>query len=169
MNRIPFALAFAFSVLVSAAAQAEDISVDGIKISNPWVRATPKRAPVGGGYLTITNTGITADRLVGGASDASDKFEIHEMSMDHGVMKMRPLANGLEIKPGATIELKPGGYHLMFIGLKKPFEQGQQMTATLQFEKAGKVTVKFVVESMGAQSGGQKMQDMGGMKMDHGH
>ena len=63
--------------------------------------------------MKITNTGTTPDRLVGGATEVAKRFEIHEMSMDGGVMKMRELANGLEIPPGATVELKPGSYHLM--------------------------------------------------------
>ncbi len=71
---------------------AEEITAGNLKISAAWVRATPKGAPVGGGYLTITNTGTTPDRLVGGSSDVSNTFEVHEMSMDNGVMKMRPVA-----------------------------------------------------------------------------
>ena len=76
--------------------------------------------------------------------------------MDNGVMKMRELAKGLEIKPGQTVEFKPGGYHVMFVGLNKPLEQGRaRVNATLQFEKAGKVDVYFLVEGIGAQSGGR--------------
>ena len=86
-------------------AQAEDITVGRLKISSPWVRATPKGAPVGGGYMIISNGGDTSDRLIDGTSDASNRFEIHEMRMDNGVMKMRPIAGGIEIKPGQTIEL----------------------------------------------------------------
>ena len=87
------------------------------------------------------------------------------MGMDNGVMKMRPVTKGLEIKPGQTIELKPGGYHLMFVGLKSPFEQGQRVKATLDFEKAGRVPVDFTVEGIGAQTGGASS---GGMQMQHG-
>jgi periplasmic copper chaperone A len=145
---------------VSVPVQAEDAAVGSLKISAPWVRATPKGAPVGGGYMTITNNGSVADRLVGGTSDASTRFEIHEMSMDGGVMKMRPVG-GIEIKPGQSIEFKPGGYHVMFVGLKQSFEQGQRIKATLQFEKAGNVAVNFNVEGIGAQTGGANKQ--------HGH
>jgi len=145
---------------VSVPAQAEDATVGSLKISAPWVRATPKGAPVGGGYMTITNSGNVADRLVGGTSDASSRFEIHEMSMEGGVMKMRPVG-GIEIKPGQSVEFKPGGYHVMFVGLKQSFEQGQHVKATLQFEKAGNVAVNFNVEGIGAQTGGANKQ--------HGH
>jgi len=146
--------------------QADDITVGGLKISTPWVRATPKGAPVGGGFMTITNTSSAPDRLVGGSADVSSRFEIHQMSMDNGVMKMRPVGKGLEIKPGQTIEFKPGGYHVMFVGLNKPFEEGQHVKATLEFEKAGKVDVDFAVKSVGAQTGSAAS---GGMQTQHGH
>src|SRR5215475_7324482 len=146
------AVAVLFGVWAGSA-DAEDITVGALKISGPWARATPKGAPVGGAYMTITNTGNVSDRLVGGSSDVSNHFEIHEMSMDNGVMKMRPLEKGLEIKPGQTVEFKPGGYHFMFVGLKKPFEEGQHVKATLAFEKAGNVAVDFAVRGIGAQTG----------------
>src|SRR5262249_19550538 len=84
---------------------AGDYRVGSLDIAGPWSRATPKGASVGAGYLTIKNTGTTADRLVGGSSDAAAAFEVHEMSMNNGVMKMRPVKGGLEIKPGETVEL----------------------------------------------------------------
>ena len=121
-----------------------------LQITGVWARATPKGAPVGGGYFKITNNGNAPDRLVSGSSPVSRKFELHEMSMSGGVAKMRELTNGLEIKPGETIELKPGGSHVMFVGLKQPLERGKPFAATLQFEKAGKVEVEFKVEPIGA-------------------
>ena len=158
--------------LSAAPAFAADYSVGALKIHDPWARATPKGAPVGGGYLTITNTGTAPDRLVGGATDVSKGFEIHEMSMDKGVMKMRLMPNGLEIKPGETVTFKPSGYHLMFTGLKSQLTKGGQVDATLRFEKAGEVKVQFAVAGIGAMapdggnpSGG--MHDMPGMKMGH--
>ena len=155
-------------------AHADDVAAGSVKISAPWARATPKGAAVGVGYMTITNNGSAPDRLLGGASDVSNRFEIHEMSMDNGVMRMRPMAKGIEIKPGQSVELKPGGNHVMFVGLKKPFAQGEHVKATLAFEKAGKVDVDFTVESIGAQSpstaggGNRAMPGMGG-GMKHGH
>jgi len=154
-------------------AHADDVAAGSVKISAPWARATPKGAAVGVGYMTITNNGSAPDRLIGGASDVSNRFEIHEMTMDNGVMRMRPMAKGFEIKPGQSVELKPGGNHVMFVGLKKPLAQGEHVKATLAFEKAGKVDVDFTVESIGAQSpgsaggGNRAMPGMGGMK--HGH
>jgi len=154
MFRFAFVMAVTAAALCAAPASAHDFTAGSLKIDHPWARATPKGASVGGGYLKITNTGPAADRLIGGSSDVSKRFEVHEMTVQNGVMKMRPVTSGLEIKPGATVELKPGGYHVMFVGLKKPLVEGQHVDATLQFEKAGKVPVYFVVEGIGAQSGG---------------
>ena len=134
-------------------AQAEDVTVGSLKISAAWARATPKGASIGGGYMKITNSGAAPDRLVGGSTDAANRFEVHEMSMDNGVMKMRPVSTGLEIKPGQTVELKPGGYHVMFVGLKQQLKQGDHFNAQLMFEKAGKVDVDFAVEGIGAKIG----------------
>ncbi len=138
------------AALLSVPALAHDYTVGSLKIGHPWARATPKGAPVGGGYLSITNTGSEPDRFIGGSSQISKKFEIHAMSMDHGVMKMRELGDGLEIQPGQTVTLKPGGYHVMFVNLNQPLKQGDKIPATLDFAKAGKVQVEFVVEGIGA-------------------
>lgn len=148
-------------------AQAEDVTVGPLKISAPWARATPKGAGVGGAYFKITNAGTAPDRLIGGSTDVAAQFEIHEMKMDGGVMKMRPVADGLEIKPGQTVELAPGGYHVMLMGLKKQLVEGQHFKATLEFAKAGKIDADFAVQGVGAKSVGDDhaMPGMGGMKM----
>lgn len=124
-----------------------------LTVTSPWTRATPGGAKIAGGYLKITNNGASADRFVGAKSGAADRVEIYEMSMSDGVMKMRPLPNGLEIKPGETVELKPGGYHLMFMDLKQPLKPGDTLKATLQFEKAGSLDVNFSVNALGATGG----------------
>jgi copper(I)-binding protein len=146
-------------LFLSGGAAAENYTVGAIEISNPWARATPKGAPVGGAYMTITNKGTEADRLIGGASPAAAKLEVHQMSMDNGVMSMRPAPGGLEIKPGQMVVLGPGSFHLMLLGLKQPLTQGERLKATLEFAKAGKLDVEYVVESIGAQ---------GPSPMDHG-
>jgi len=173
MRRLAIVIAATLAVSLALPAHAEDVAADSVKISAPWARATPKGAAVGAGYMTITNNGSTPDRLVGGASEVASDFEIHEMRMDNGVMRMRQITNGLEIKPGQSVELKPGGNHVMFLGLKKPLAQGEHVKATLAFEKAGKVDVDFTVESIGAQkpdsAGGGHDHAMPGMKMQHGH
>jgi copper(I)-binding protein len=76
------------------------------------------------------------------------------MRMEGDVMRMRPLQQGLEIKPGQTVTLAPGGYHVMFVGLKAPLKQGERIVGQLVFEKAGTVNVEYVVESIGAKSSG---------------
>ena len=135
--------------LVADVAVAHEYKAGALEIKHPWARATPKGAAVAGGYMTIINKGTAPDRLVGFSSLVAGKFEIHEMSMDNGVMKMRPIVNGIEIKPGQTVEFKPGSYHLMFMGLKQPFEQGKRVKGTLEFERAGKVEIEYVVEAIG--------------------
>jgi copper(I)-binding protein len=155
---------------------ADEIKAGDLVITQAWSRATPKGAKAGAGYLTIENKGSTPDRLIGGSADVAGKVEIHEMAMSKGVMKMRPLENGLVIEPGKTIKLAPGGYHMMLMDLKSPLKQGDKLPVTLEFEKAGKVAVSFDVESVGAQgpagapgTGGKmdmkKMPDHSGMKM----
>jgi copper(I)-binding protein len=135
--------------LAASAASAHDYKIGSLSIGHPWSRATPKGATLGAGYLKITNNGSEPDRLIGGSADFAGRFEIHEMKMEGGVMKMRSLPNGIEIKPGQTVELKPGGYHLMFPALKAPLEQGKKVKGTLRFEKAGSVDVEYAVEAMG--------------------
>jgi uncharacterized protein YcnI/copper(I)-binding protein len=143
---------------VSNAASAQTPSNDrtfqvgSLKISNPWTRATPGGATVAAGYVTIANTGTDTDRLIGGSFPVSARVEVHDMTMTDGVMKMRELADGLEIKPGATVTLAPGGLHLMMMDLKQPVEVGAPIKAQLKFEKAGPVDVEFTVSPIGSQS-----------------
>lgn len=118
-------------------------------IETPWARATPGGAKVAGGYMKITNTGSESDRLTGGSVPFAARFEVHEMSMDGGMMKMRQLADGLEIKPGQSVELKPGGYHVMFMDLKQGLKEGQTVKGELIFEKAGRVAIEYRVGPIG--------------------
>jgi periplasmic copper chaperone A len=142
----------ATSALSGAPASAADYKVGALEIESPWSRAVPKGAKVAVGYMTIKNTGTEPDRLVSGATPVAGGFMVHEMTMDNGVMKMRPLASGLEIKPGETVELKPGSFHIMMTDLKRPIQRGKPFKATLKFEKAGDVDVDFAVEAVGASS-----------------
>jgi hypothetical protein len=121
-----------------------------MEVSKPWARATPAAAPVGAGYLVLINRGSEADRLVSGSTEVAERIEVHEMSMDNGVMKMRELPGGLEVKPGATAELKPGGNHLMLVGLRRALKEGERFKALLTFEKSGKAEVEFIVQGLGA-------------------
>ena len=151
MSRL--AILLALCAMLIAPAVAHEYTVGSLHIGHPWSRATPKGAAIGAGYLKITNNGTAPDRLLGGSSEAAKSFELHVMSMENGVMKMRPVEGGIEIKPGETVEFKPESYHVMFVGLKEPLVQGHRVKATLDFAKAGKVAVEFVVESIGARQG----------------
>ncbi len=148
------ALALSLSAL-ALAAQAQDYRLGTIEILRPWTRATPPTAQSGGGFLVVTNAGTTPDRLIAAKSTAADKVEIHEMKMDGNVMRMRELEKGLEIPPGSSVELKPGGYHIMFMGLKAPFAKDARVPITLVFEKAGSVDIELPVQAMGAPPPGQ--------------
>jgi copper(I)-binding protein len=151
MTRIAFAFV-AFLAFLPMSAQAHDYDVGSIHIDHPWARATPKGAKVGGGYMTITNRGTTTDRLISVSASVANRAVIHEMTMDGGVMKMRPLQNGIEIKPGATVELNTEAMHIMFEGLKQPLEEGQRIKGTVVFEKAGSIEVEYAVGGMDAKS-----------------
>jgi periplasmic copper chaperone A len=136
-------------IVAAAGAAPTVLRAGSLTLDQPWSRATPGGAKVGGGYLRITNTGTAPDRLTGGSFPLASKVEVHEMRLDGDVMRMKPVEGGLEIRPGATVELKPGGLHLMFVDLKEPLKEGQTVRGTLTFEKAGSVEVEYTVRGMG--------------------
>lgn len=162
-----YALAVAFTLTTFAfPALAQEIKAGDLTIAKPWARATPKGADIGAGYLEIRNAAATPDRLTGGSSDFAGGVEVHQMSMDNGVMKMREMKDGLEIPAHGSVKLSPNGHHLMFIGLKHPLVKGQTIQATLNFEHAGAVMVAFPVQGVGAPApAAPKGDDMTGMKM----
>jgi periplasmic copper chaperone A len=131
-------------------AAAQETSAGAITIAHPWARATPPGAKVGGGYFTVTNNSDQPDRLVSLSATIADHGEVHEMSVTNGIMSMRELANGLTIPAHSSVELAPGSFHVMFIGLNQPLKQGEHFSSTLTFEKAGPVNIEFTVESIGA-------------------
>jgi copper(I)-binding protein len=131
---------------------AKAVTVGSLVIEQPWIRATPGGAKVAGGYVRITNRGSDPDRLVGASIPLAARAEVHEMIREGEVMKMQPARGGIEIKPGQTVELKPGGYHLMFMNLKAGAKEGDAVTGSLSFEKAGTAQVTFPVAGMGAQA-----------------
>jgi len=163
-KHIALAASLLLTAVLPAPLLAKDVQKGPIKIERPWSRATPGGAKVGGGFLKITNTGATPDRLVSAATDVSNVSEIHEMKMVDGVMKMRALGDGIALPPGKTVELKPGGYHLMFMDLKSGLKEGQSVKGTLTFEKAGKVDVEFRVGPIG---GGAPKGGAGGGHSHH--
>jgi periplasmic copper chaperone A len=142
-------IALASLIALAGVGHATDYKVGAIEVDNPWSRAVPKGASVAAGYMTIKNNGDTPDRLVGGTTPVAGKFEIHQMTMNNGVMQMRPVADGILIKPGETVALKPESFHIMMMNLKQPIEKDKPFPASLNFEKAGTVQVEFAVEGVG--------------------
>jgi copper(I)-binding protein len=138
-----------------SAAQA---AVGSIAVSDGWAKAMLPGQPTGGGYLTIINNGKEADRLVGASSPSAGKVEVHTMEMSNDVMVMRPVEGGVEIPAGATVELKPGANHLMFMKVGEPFKEGGTVPLTLEFEKAGKVEVELPVAPANSKGGHMNMK-----------
>ena len=168
---VVFVLAAVTPLIFAPPARAADYDIGSIHITQPWARATPKGASSGAAYMTITNNGQTPDRVSCVSSDASAQCQIHTMAMEDGVMKMRPVEGGLEIKPGETVMLKPSSFHVMLVNLKHPLQQGKMVKATLKFENAGTINVEYPVAAIGAAApgapaseGGMKMEGHGGMK-----
>lgn len=141
------------AALVAATAMAHDYQLKALKIEHPFARATPPAAKAAGAFLTISNTGRQSDRLIRATSPIAGVVELHEMTMDGNVMKMRAVP-GIDVPAGAKVELKPGGYHVMLMELKGPLAEGKEVPLTLEFEKSGKIEVKVEIESKG--SGGHK-------------
>ncbi|MCB1517931.1 MAG: copper chaperone PCu(A)C [Hyphomicrobiaceae bacterium] len=175
LNKL-FAAAFAAFALIASPAMAqsamsndgmsmpamgEPIMLGDLELTNAFTRAMPPNAPAGGGFVTITNHGTTDDRLVSASSNVGGVVEIHEMKIVDDVMKMQSLPDGLVIPAGQTVELKPGGYHIMFINVDKPFAEGEMVPVTLTFENAGSVDLMLPVAPLGAMA-------MPGMNMNHG-
>lgn len=148
----PLALA-GILTLASLSSVAHEYKHGPLVIGHPWSRATPPGAPTAGGYMTVENHGPEPDRLVGGTTPMAGRVEIHEMTIQDGIMRMRPLSDGLRIPAHGSVALEPGGYHLMFITPKEPLKAGDELAATLRFEKAGEVDVLFKVEALGAGGG----------------
>jgi periplasmic copper chaperone A len=158
-------LALFIALAAAPLAWGHEFKVGDLEIIHPNSRAMIPGAKVGGGYLKIINHGSTDDRLVAIKSDRSDNVQMHEMSVENNVMKMRELPDGIVIPAGKTVELKKGGLHVMFMDVTQPFKEGEMVKATLVFEKAGPVDVEFKVgDASGNDSGDMKSMD--GMNHD---
>jgi hypothetical protein len=136
---------FSFVLCLSFPAAAQ------IAIEKSWARATAPGATVAGGYMVIRNSGAAGDRLVSASSPAAAKLELHVHINDNGVMKMRQVA-GYDVPAKGNFELKPGGAHLMFMDIRRPFKEGEMVPVKLKFEKAGEVSAEFHVGRLGASS-----------------
>ncbi len=150
MATVVIATAIAMMSPFSARAVAQSVSVGQIEVIEPYVRAMPSAAKVGAGYAKFRNAGEQPDKLLAVETTAARIVEIHSMTHDDGVMKMRQVEGGLSLPPQSIIELGPSGLHLMFIEPRAPFKVGEAVKATLVFEKAGRLEVSFGVKPMGA-------------------
>jgi hypothetical protein len=128
---------------------AHDYKAGDLHIGHPWARPTVAGQKSGGAFLKVENRGTAPDKLLSARADIAESTEVHTMTMDGNVMRMRELSE-LPIAAGQTVELKPGGLHLMFMGLKAPLTVGQSVPVTLKFERAGEVTVQVKVEAPAA-------------------
>ncbi len=141
----------ALAALCAPPVAAHEHRAGSLAITHPWTKQTAPGQSVGGGFMTIANNGANADQLTGGSTPFAERVEIHTMSMDGGVMRMRPLREGLAIPAHGSVALAPGGYHIMLVGLKKPLALGSQVPLTLRFRRAGNVAVTLAVESVAYQ------------------
>lgn len=160
----------AICALAATPALAHDhvVKAGSLEIVHPWSRATPAGAKVAGGYVTVVNKGAAPDTLLSAAADGiSSKVEIHETTMKDGVMSMKPVT-GVAVPAGGSTSLKPGSFHIMFMGLKRPLKQGETFPGSLTFEKAGTVKVEFTVEALGAAAPSMPATAAPDAPMDHG-
>lgn len=142
-------------VLHEGCAAGQTFAIGDITVAGAFTRATLPGAKAAGGFLTITNAGQAADRLIAAASDVAEAVELHEMKMEGDMMKMSPIEGGIDIPAGETVTLAPGGLHVMFMGLGQPFEQGACVEVTLTFEQAGDLPIVLNVGDVSAGSAGE--------------
>jgi copper(I)-binding protein len=143
------AAAYMGIAVLSSQAYAQAVKVDAVSVSDAYTRATAPGQQVAGGFLKIQNKGNAPDQLIAASSSAAGEVQLHEMAMEGNVMKMRQVKD-IAIPANGAVELKPGGYHLMFLNLKGPFVAGETIPVKLKFAKAGDVEVKFPVNTAGA-------------------
>jgi periplasmic copper chaperone A len=149
------------ALVLATPAFAAEYDAGSIHVLNPWARATARPGMTGGGFLAITNRGATPDRLTAIACADAKTTELHRTENQNGVMKMLPV-DGIDLPPGKTVTLGPGGYHLMLIDLGRALAEGQTTPCTLTFQHAGTLAVRLAVQSAGAMSDG--MGNMPGMR-----
>ena len=170
-NRMIKAALLAAALLAGniATTSAADVILGQLTLSGAFTRATLPNAPVGGGYVTITNTGTTDDRLVGATAAFAGDVQIHQMKLEGDIMKMAELADGLAIPAGETVTLAPGGYHLMFMRLNQPLVEGTEIPVTLTFEQAGTIEIMLAVEGIAARTPSADGHGMHGGADHSGH
>ena len=167
MTKLAILAASVLALFAANAAHAHDYHIKDLTILHPWARPAAE-GQTGAVYLTIKNDGKEGDKFLSAESPAAAEVELHETSDENGVMKMRAVTDGAEVKPGSSLEFKPGSYHLMLFDLKKPLEEGAMVPLTITLEKAGAINVDIKVEKTApgtAEAMPMHMHDMKGM--DH--
>lgn len=149
MGRLRAAALACLALALAPPTAAEDDRLGDLTIRQPWARASAGPAKAGAAYLAIVNRGTAVDRLVGAETPAARKAALHGHEMDQGVARMRPV-EAVEIAPGGTAALAPGGLHVMLMGLAAPLKQGDSFPLALTFERAGRIEVEVRVEAVGA-------------------
>ncbi len=163
LTKVAVMAAFLATGFVGAPSFADDHGK--VMAENAWSRARTASAKVAGAFMTLNNMSKQDDRLIGAKSSISARTELHTTEMKDGVMKMLQVKDGIEVKAGQKVEMKPGSYHVMFMGLKEQLSEGKEFPVTLIFEKAGEVDVTVSVKAAGAMG---NMKHDGMKKMDHG-
>jgi hypothetical protein len=143
----------AAAALAAVPARAHDYAAGDLAILHPWTRAAGANAN-GAAFMRLRNSGAQPDRLVSASTPVARVVELHSMIRDGDVMRMRPVTD-IVVAPGQMVELRPGGFHVMLIGLNAPLAQGARVPLTLRFERAGEVQVELTVEAAGARGAGQ--------------
>ncbi len=140
----------ALACLGATASLAHGYKTGSLSIKHPWSRETSAGQSVGGGFMVVTNTSAKPDKLVSATTTVATEVQLHTMSMDGGIMRMRQVNDGIDVPAKGTLELKPGGYHLMFMGLKRPLKKDERFPVTLKFQNAGTLKVLFAVQAVGS-------------------
>ena len=152
MIRTPRRFALTAALLFLAACSPKPASPPGVTVDGAWIRATQPGAKTAAGYVTLTNTGSQLDKLVSAASPAAAMVSVHESKTMEGMAKMAAVP-ALELPPGKTVALAPGGHHIMFMDLAGPLAAGDRALVSLTFERAGTVTVPFAVGNAPPETG----------------
>ena len=148
LRRRPFLAALPALFAVPAAAAAQETRAGDLAVQQPWTRAAGQGA-TGAGFMAISNRGAAADRLLSASSPAARAMELHTMVRDGEVIRMRAV-EAIEVPAGQTVTLRPGGLHMMLIGLSRPLREGEAVPVVLRFERAGEVRVELSVQAAGA-------------------
>lgn len=164
---------FVLALAGQVPAWAHDYELGSLRVEHPWARASIGPAKTGAAYLTVFNLGEEVDRLIAVETPAAKRAELHTHLVEDGIMKMRPV-EAIEVAPGEPAVLRPGGLHVMMMGLVAPLEEGTTFPLTLTFEKAGSITIETVVDeatAMGPEGAmpGHDMKEMEHEGEGHDH